>query len=68
MTAAERAAMAVLEVLETGGPYAMPTKHLHREEGDRLADHRGVRDERSLLVRVGALPAPVLPTGSAVPR
>ena len=46
----------------TGRPYAMPTMHLYRAEGDRLAEHWGVRDEYGVLVQVGALPPPVLPT------
>jgi predicted ester cyclase len=45
----------------TGKPYAMPTMHLYRAEGDRLAEHWGVRDELSVLWQVGALrpPAPI---------
>jgi predicted ester cyclase len=46
----------------TGRPYAMPTMHLFRAEGDRLAEHWGVRDEYGVLVQVGAGPPPVLPT------
>ena len=46
----------------TGRPYAMPTMHLFRVEGDRLAEHWGVRDEYGVLVQIGALPPPVLPT------
>ena len=42
----------------TGRPYAMPTMHLYRAEGGRLAEHWGVRDELSVLWQVGALPAP----------
>lgn len=45
----------------TGKPYAMPTMHLYRAEGDRLAEHWGVRDELSVLWQVGALPTPPLP-------
>jgi predicted ester cyclase len=51
-----------LGVAATGQPYAMPTMHLFRAEGDRLAEHWGVRDEYGVLVQVGALPPPVLPT------
>ncbi|MBC8093776.1 MAG: ester cyclase [Pseudonocardia sp.] len=47
----------------TGQPYAMATMHLYRAEGDRLAEHWGVRDEHGVLVQVGALPAPTLPAG-----
>ena len=42
----------------TGRPYAMPTMHLYRAAGGRLAEHWGVRDELSVLWQVGALPAP----------
>ena len=54
-----------LGVPATGKPYAMHTMHLYRVEGDRLAEHWGVRDEHSVLVQVGALPAPVLPPALA---
>ena len=50
-------------VAATGKPYAMATMHLYRAEGDRLAEHWGVRDEYGMLVQVGALPAPALPEG-----
>src|ERR1700754_3699325 len=56
-----------LGVPATGKPYAMHTMHLYRAEGDRLAEHWGVRDEHSVLVQVGALPAPVLPAALAAP-
>jgi predicted ester cyclase len=42
----------------TGKPYAMPTMHLYRASGSRLAEHWGVRDELSVLWQVGALPVP----------
>jgi predicted ester cyclase len=57
-----------LGVPATGKPYAMHTMHLYRAEGDRLAEHWGVRDEHSVLVQVGALPAPVLPPALAALR
>lgn len=57
-----------LGVPATGKPYAMATMHIYRAEGDRLAEHWGVRDEHSVLVQVGALPAPTLPPALAVPR
>jgi predicted ester cyclase len=44
-----------LGVPATEKPFAMPTMHLFRAEGDRLAEHWGVRDEWSVLVQVGAL-------------
>lgn len=50
-----------LGVPATGRPYAMPTMHIYRAEGDRLAEHWAVRDEHSVLVQVGALPAPRVP-------
>jgi len=37
--------------------------HLYRAEGDRIAEHWGVRDEYSVLVQIGALPPPTLPAG-----
>lgn len=43
----------------TGRPDATPTTHRFRAEGDRLAEHRGVRDEYGVLVQVGAV-APTL--------
>ena len=42
----------------TGRPYAMPTMHMYRAEGDLLAEHWGVRDELRVLWQVGALPTP----------
>jgi predicted ester cyclase len=51
----------------TGKPYAMPTMHLYRADGDRLAEHWGVRDELSVLWQVGALPTPPLPDLSQRP-
>jgi predicted ester cyclase len=51
----------------TGRPYAMPTMHLFRVEGDLLAEHWGVRDELSALWQVGALERPPLPDLSAQP-
>jgi predicted ester cyclase len=56
-----------LGVPPTGKPYAMPTMHLYRAEGDRLAEHWGVRDELGALVQVGAMPATALPA-EAFPR
>lgn len=41
-----------------GKPYAMTTIHIYRTEGDRLAEHWGVRDEVGAMVQVGAIPAP----------
>ena len=52
----------------TGRPYAMPTMHLYRAEGDRLAEHWGVRDEFGALVQVGAVPPPQVPTDLSLPR
>jgi predicted SnoaL-like aldol condensation-catalyzing enzyme len=40
-----------------GGTYAMDTIHIFRAEGDRLAEHWGVRDEYGARVQLGtALP------------
>jgi hypothetical protein len=41
----------------------MATMHLYRAEGDRLAEHWGVRDELGVLWQTGALPPPGLPEG-----
>lgn len=57
-----------LGVPATGLSYSMPTMHLYRAEGDRLAEHWGVRDEHSVLVQVGALPAPELPAALSISR
>jgi predicted ester cyclase len=51
-----------LGVPATGLPYAMPSMHLCRGEGDRLAEHWGVRDELSVLYQVGALTPGPLPS------
>jgi predicted ester cyclase len=50
-----------LGVPPTGKPYAMSTIHIYRGEGDRLAEHWGVRDELGVLRHVGAVAAPSLP-------
>ena len=44
-----------------GKAYEMNTIHVYRTEGDRLAEHSGVRDELGVLVQLGVLPAPQLP-------
>ena len=43
-----------------GRPYRMDTMHVYRTEGDRLAEHWGVRDELGALIQLGVLPAPQL--------
>ena len=45
-----------------GRPYTMPTIHIYRTEGDRLAEHWGVRDELGVLQQIGALPTPSMPS------
>lgn len=45
-----------------GRPYTMPTLHVYRTEGDRLAEHWGVRDELGVLQQIGVLPAPAMPS------
>jgi predicted ester cyclase len=45
-----------------GRPYAMASMHIFRGDGDRLAEHWGVRDELGALYQVGALTPPPLPT------
>ena len=54
-----------LGVPATGRPYAMPTMHLYRGEGDRLAERWGVRDELTVLQQVGAIPTPPPPALAA---
>lgn len=41
-----------------GRPYQMQTIHIYRTEGDRLAEHWGVRDELGAMRRMGVIPAP----------
>lgn len=41
-----------------GQPYEMETIHIYRTEGDRLAEHWGVRDELGAMRRMGLAPAP----------
>lgn len=53
-----------------GRPYTMQTVHIYRTEGDRLAEHWGVRDELSALVQLGVVPSPYpeqLPGRESVP-
>lgn len=54
-----------LGVPATGRPHAMPTMHLYRGQGDRLAEHWGVRDELTVLQQVGAIPTPPPPALAA---
>lgn len=44
-----------------GRPYTMATIHIYRTEGDRLAEHWGVRDEVGAMIQMGVLPAPTPP-------
>lgn len=44
-----------------GRAYTMPTLHVYRSEGHRLAEHWGVRDELGVLQQIGALPMPQPP-------
>lgn len=48
-----------------GRVYAMTTVHIYRTEGDRLAEHWGVRDEVGARIQLGTLtpPAPPQPVG-----
>ncbi|MDO7867222.1 ester cyclase [Nocardioides jiangxiensis] len=41
-----------------GGSYAMPTVHVYRTEGDRLAEHWGVRDEYGARIQLGTIAPP----------
>jgi predicted ester cyclase len=44
--------------LAAGRPFAMATIHIYRTEGDRLAEHWGVRDDLGAMIQMGAVPAP----------
>ena len=50
-----------------GGTYAMTTVHIYRTEGDRLAEHWGVRDEVAARVQLGTLEPPGAPLRVADP-
>ena len=39
-----------------GKPYTMRTLHIYRTEGDRLAEHWGVRDEVGAMRQMGLVP------------
>jgi predicted ester cyclase len=41
-----------------GKPYTMNTIHIFRGEGDRLAEHWGVRDELGVLFQLGVMAPP----------
>lgn len=41
-----------------GRPYEMQTIHIYRTEGDRLAEHWGVRDELGAMRQLGVVPEP----------
>lgn len=43
-----------------GRPYEMATTHIYRTQGDRLAEHWGVRDELGARIQLGTVPAPTL--------
>lgn len=44
-----------------GKTYAMPTVHIYRVEGGRLAEHWGVRDEYGARIQLGTAMAPMFP-------
>ena len=44
-----------------GRPYVMQTMHIYRTEGDRLAEHWGVRDELGAMRQMGVVPPPEPP-------
>lgn len=48
-----------------GGTYSMTTVHIYRTEGERLAEHWGVRDEVAARIQLGTLPAPAPPRPAA---
>jgi predicted ester cyclase len=41
-----------------GRPFVMQTVHIYRTEGDRLAEHWGVRDEYGARIQLGTAAAP----------
>jgi predicted ester cyclase len=41
-----------------GRTYSMTTAHIYRTEGDRLAEHWGVRDEYGARIQLGTITAP----------
>lgn len=41
-----------------GKPYRITTLHVYRTEGDRLAEHWGVRDDLSAFIQLGVIAAP----------
>ena len=41
-----------------GKPYRMDTAHIYRTEGDRLAEHWGIRDEYGARIQLGTLAPP----------
>lgn len=43
-----------------GRPFTMTTVHIYRTEGDRLAEHWGVRDELGVRIQLGTIPAPTI--------
>lgn len=43
-----------------GRPYEMATAHIYRTQGDRLAEHWGVRDELGARIQLGTVPVPTL--------
>jgi predicted ester cyclase len=44
-----------------GRTYTMTTVHIYRSEGDRLAEHWGVRDEVGARIQLGTLAPPAPP-------
>ena len=60
-----RAVAAVHGPAVAGLPYSMDTVHVYRTEGDRLAEHWGVRDELGALIQLGVLAAPHIDLSAA---
>ncbi|MDO5676716.1 MAG: ester cyclase [Propionibacteriaceae bacterium] len=44
-----------------GKPFAMTTIHIYRTEGDKLAEHWGIRDEMGAALQMGLIPSPPEP-------
>lgn len=41
-----------------GRPFVMQTVHVYRTEGDRMAEHWGIRDEYGVRIQLGVLAPP----------
>lgn len=67
-TAAGLGATAFHGAVAEGKNYTMTTLHIYRTDGDRLAEHWGVRDELGAMRQLGVLSAVGQPSEAAGPR